>query len=189
MDSSFKLTKQKIINHNRMTTKNLVLSAIFVAINIVLTRVGAIMILGGTVRLSFGNIPLILSGMMLGPIAGMMVGFVGDILGFFINSHGAAFHPGFTLSSVLTGFLPGLVVMISPKSRFSVANVVVSNVVVLIVVSLALNTLWISQLYGSAFFVLLPTRFVTSFIITGINIFLTTSLVKGLEKTKIFSEI
>ncbi|ABR50398.1 hypothetical protein Amet_4324 [Alkaliphilus metalliredigens QYMF] len=187
MESSFKLSKERIRTHNKLSTKNLVLASIFVSMNIVLTRLGAIMLFGGTVRFSFGNIPLILSGMMLGPVAGLMVGAVSDLLGFFINSHGGAFHPGFTLSAALTGMIPGMIVMLSPKNKYSMVNVVAANLAVLVVISLALNTFWLSQLYGNAFLALLPTRITTSLIIAGINIFLTTALVKGLKKTPVFN--
>lgn len=51
-----------------------------------------------------------------GSVAGGLAGLVGDVLGVIINSHGAPMiHPGFTLSSVLTGALPGIIVILSGK--------------------------------------------------------------------------
>jgi hypothetical protein len=85
-------------NGFHLQPKSLVLASFFVGINIVLSRIGAIMLFGGSVRLSFGNVPLILSGLLLGPAAGFMTGIVSDLLGFLINSHGGAYHPGFTLA-------------------------------------------------------------------------------------------
>ncbi len=182
-----KISSRKSITKNQISTQSLVLAAIFVAMNIILTRIGAIMLFSGSVRFSFGNIPVILSGIVLGPAVGGMTGAVGDLLGFFINSHGGGFHPGFTLSAMLTGLLPGLVVKFSRAKKFSLFNITISNVVILVVVSLVLNTYWLSQLQGNAYLVLLPARAATSIIITILNILITYPLVKSLEKTGILS--
>jgi riboflavin transporter len=126
-----------------LSTKALVLASFFVGINIVLSRVGAIMLFNSSVRLSFGNIPLILSGLLLGPAAGLMTGVVSDILGFLINSHGGAYHPGFTLSAGLTGLIPGLIMVWSlrnGKSRFSLSNVILANILIYLLISGLLNT-------------------------------------------------
>lgn len=183
MDNNGKISSRRPISSNRLSTKSLVLAAIFVAMNIILSRLGAIMLFNGSVRFSFGNIPLILSGLVLGPGAGAMTGGIADLLGFFINSHGGAFHPGFTLSSILTGTIPGIVMFLSPTKKSSLLNVVVSNISILIIVSLLLNTYWLSQLQGNAYLVLLPARAATSIIITVLNILITYPLIKSLEKT------
>ncbi len=183
MNSQENISVHKSITSNRLSTKSLVLSAIFVSMNIILTRIGAIMLFGGSVRFSFGNVPLILSGLVLGPLAGAMTGLVGDLLGTIINSHGAGFHPGFTLSAILTGLLPGLIVITNGRKRSSLFNIVLSNIAILIIVSLLLNTYWLSQLQGNAYLALLPARAISSIVITGINIFITYSLAKSLVKT------
>lgn len=173
---------------NRLSTKTLVLAAIFASMNIILTRVGSIMLFGGSVRFGFGNVPLILSGLVLGPVAGAMTGLVGDLLGVIINSHGAAIHPGFTLSAILTGALPGIVAALSRKKKSSLFNVILSNLSILILVSLVLNTYWLSQLQGKAYLVLLPARAISSIIITVITIVITYPLAKSLVKTGLVSD-
>lgn len=183
MDNSKKFLPTKQVTSNKISTKALVLAAIFVAMNIILSRLGAIMLFNGSVRFSFGNIPLILSGLILGPLTGAMTGGIADLLGFFINSHGGAFHPGFTLSSILTGAIPGLVMFLSPTKKSSLFNVAISNISILVIVSLILNTYWLSQLQGSAYLVLLPARAVTSIIITTLNILITYPLIKTLDRT------
>jgi len=179
------------VNKHPITTKTLVVASLFVGINIILSRVGAIMLFGGSVRLSFGNIPLILSGLLLGPAAGLMTGIVSDVLGFLINPFGAAFHPGFTLSAGLTGLIPGLIMSNSlrkGKSRYNFANVVVANLLVYIFVAGLLNTFWLVQLLGTGFWVLFPARLVSHGIITVINIALTFPLLKSFQRAHIFPE-
>ena len=178
-----KVSLKRSITRNRISTKTLVLAAIFVAMNVILSRLGAIMLFNGSVRFSFGNIPLIVSGLILGPVVGAMTGGIADLLGFFINSHGGAFHPGFTLSSILTGAIPGVIMFLSPTKKSSLFNVVVANISILVIVSLLLNTYWLSQLQGAAYLVLLPARAITSLIITVLNVLITYPLVKSLEKT------
>ncbi|HZJ76228.1 MAG TPA: folate family ECF transporter S component [Oscillospiraceae bacterium] len=183
------ISVRKIIANNKLSTRALVLAAIFAAMNIILTRAGVIMLFGGLVRLSFGKIPLILSGLFLGPLAGAFAGLVGDVLGVIINSHGAPMiHPGFTLSSVLTGAVPGIIVVLSRKNRSSLFNVITSNIVVLILVNLLLDTLWLSQMYGNPYAVVFKTRLIPHIIIAAINIVVTYPLIKSLIKTGLASD-
>lgn len=182
-------SSRRAITKNKLSTRTLALAAIFAAMNIILTRAGVIMLFGGIVRLSLGKVPLILSGLLLGPFAGGLAGLVGDILGVIINSHGAPMiHPGFTLSSVLTGALPGIIVALSRKKRSSLFNVVVSNIVVLILVNFILDALWLAQMYGNPYLVVFQTRFVPHIIIGIVNILLTYPLLKSLVKAGLASD-
>lgn len=180
---------QKVITRNKLSTRTLALAAIFAAMNIILTRAGVIMLFGGIVRLSLGKIPLILSGLLLGPFAGGLAGLVGDILGVIINSHGAPMiHPGFTLSSVLTGAIPGTIVILSGKKRSSLFNVITSNIVVLILVNFVLDAIWLSQMYGNPYLAVFYTRLVPHIIIGIVNILLTYPLLKSLVKAGLASD-
>ncbi len=181
---------QEVMARNRLSTRTLVLAAIFASMNIVLTRVGVVMLFSGTVRFSLGKVPLILSGLFLGPFAGGLAGLVGDVLGVIMNSHGAPMiHPGFTLSSVLTGALPGIIVILSRRRRSSLFNVIISNLVVLILVNLVLDTLWLAQMYGNPYSVVFATRLIPHIIIAVINIAITYPLLKSLMKTGLVSDI
>ena len=189
MNKQGNISVRKIIANNKLSTRALVLAAIFSAMNIILTRAGVIMLFGGLVRLSFGKIPLILSGLFLGPLAGAFAGLVGDVLGVIINSHGAPMiHPGFTLSSVLTGAVPGIIVILSRRKRSSLFNVITSNIIVLILVNLLLDTLWLSQMYGNPYTVVFQTRLIPHIIIAAINIVVTYPLLKSLIKTGLASD-
>ena len=159
--------------------KTLILMSIFVALSIVLTRYASIMLLGGSIRLGFGSVPLIFCGILFGPFAGGVAGIVADLLGVAIGPQGV-FHIGFTLSSMLTGVIPGLVVMVLKKKNF--AAVLISNILVYVIVSLVLNTIWLTQLLGKGFFVMLPSRAIAQGIVTVISIFLISVLLKRTEK-------
>ncbi len=96
----------------KYTTRELVYLASLVSLSVVLTRVLSLRIAIGSVdaiRIGFGALPLILAGITLGPVAGGIVGAIADVVGYVINPMGA-YMPHFTLTSALTGLLPGFVV-------------------------------------------------------------------------------
>lgn len=64
---------------------------------------------GAAGLLRFSAFPLILSGFLLGPRAGLWVGAVTDVLDFMLFPKGKMFFPGYTLTSALTAALPALV--------------------------------------------------------------------------------
>ena len=149
--------------------KVLVVCSFLAAISIVLTRYGSIMLAGGSIRLGFGNLPIVFAGLLLGPFAGGLTGLVGDLLGFVMAPQGT-FHPGFTISSVLTGVIPGMVARYGGGDRFSPRVVITACVLVYLLIGLGLNTLWLTHLLGQAFLVLLPARAVSQGIVTAITI-------------------
>ena len=99
------------MNKSRLSTKTLTQAGFLTAISIVLTRFVSVMIplAGGlpTLRLGFGELPIIMSGLLFGPFVGGMVGLIADLIGAWAFPQGP-FFPGFTLSSMLWGILPGI---------------------------------------------------------------------------------
>lgn len=133
------------------------------AVSIVLTRIFGlgIPILGFVgLRITLGEVPLMLAGILFGPLAGLFAGLASDLIGYLINPFGGPFFPGFAISAALTGFLPGLFL----HGRRREPNLWQVGGAVLITDLLAgvfLNTLWLTILYGTGFFVLLPTRLIS----------------------------
>ena len=60
-----------LIRSRGMLTYKLALSAILVALTIILTRIGAIMLQGGQLRVGLTWMPIILVGLLLGPYYGL----------------------------------------------------------------------------------------------------------------------
>lgn len=155
-------------------TRTLVQVALLTAISIVLTRFFAVMVpIAGVlaIRLSFGEIPLILTGLLHGPWAGAVAGVMADLLGYSLFSAGGPFFPGFTLSAALTGLLPG--VLLNPRQRrrpLTLRSLALAIIVTDVIVSLGLNTLWLSLMYKKAITVLLPARLLARAILVPIYI-------------------
>lgn len=142
----------------RLTTRHAANLGVLAAVSIVLTRVfGFVIGPGGILRISLGEIPIILAGVLFGPVGGGLTGIAADIIGVAINSHGGVPHPGFTLSAALTGFIPGLLLH---KHRDSLKIWQIGLVVLLtdLVAGLFLNTLWLTMLLKQNFFVILSPR-------------------------------
>ncbi|MEL7649601.1 MAG: folate family ECF transporter S component [Sedimentibacter sp.] len=95
----------------KFTSLTIVRSGLFIAMSLVLKVVFEIYVpLAGipALRINFASVPLILSGIVLGPAAGLLSGAAADIINFIVKP-GGPFFPGFTLASALTGFIPGLI--------------------------------------------------------------------------------
>jgi len=100
-------------------TRIVVNCGLLIAVSIVLKILFEVYIpLGGfpSLRLNITALPIMLSGILLGPIAGFAVGFISDLMCFIIKP-GGPFFIGFTLASGLTGFIPGLLFMILKKKQ------------------------------------------------------------------------
>lgn len=100
--------------------RNLVLASLLLAITIVLSRFVSVMlpIFGSqSLKISFSGIPLKIAGILLGPVYGGIVGALSDLIGYVLNSFGGVYFPGFTLTSLLAGLVPGLVYMYVIKNK------------------------------------------------------------------------
>lgn len=124
-------------------TKVLVKASLLTAISIILTRFFSYMIpLGGlpALRVGFGTIPLIIGGMMFGPIVGGVIGAVSDIVGYMINPMGGAFFPGFTLTAALYGVFAGI---LFKKIKIHKMKVNFNYVNAVVMVLFALGVFWV----------------------------------------------
>jgi len=134
--------------------------AMLVAVSIILTRTMAVMLpIAGvmSLRLSFGEIPIIIAGILFGPLAGFLTGIAADLLGYMINTFGGAYIPGLTISAGLTGFLPGLLLRHVDK-ELSFWQLLGTIALTETIVSVVLNTFWLSLAMGVPMAALLPAR-------------------------------
>lgn len=167
-----------------MKTKNLIVISLLAALSIVLTRFLSFMlpvagILG--IRISFGDIPIMLAGLLFGPIAGALTGIVADVIGaVFLSPYG--FFPGFTLTAALVGAIPPILMRLMNKKDLGFIHLFIIILVTDIITSLGLNTLWLTMMNGKAFMVLLPPRMITRAILLVPNTMLTYALYKSTKK-------
>lgn len=140
----------------KFSTKTVVALGLLTAISIVLTRFCVIYITE-TLRISFGNIPIILAGLVFGPVAGAMTGLAADIVGAVFLS-GLGWYPPLTLTAVLMGFIPGLlrrIILVKASFGRTFFVALISNILGTVLWS----TLCLHWMYTSPFMALFTVRF------------------------------
>ena len=158
------------------TVKRIAYTALFAALAVIANSFTVYLPFMGASSnaVSFNYLVCALAGIFLGPVCGGIVGGVGDILGWLINSSGGAFNIFITLGSVLLGVIPGLVHKI-PKLP-PVVKILIAYAIVFVVCMCGVNTfgIWFYYIRGAkTYFVYLLGRIATQSIIMAINIVLT----------------
>ncbi|MDR1909005.1 MAG: folate family ECF transporter S component [Spirochaetaceae bacterium] len=139
--------------------KKLVLASLLLAMLIVVERL--ISIQTPILRVSFAYVPIMLSGMLLGPAWSTLVAVLGDLLGMLLFPK-AAFFIGYTLSAALTGLVYGLFLYNAGTRKQFLLRLIISNLAVLVFISLGLTSLWIAITLRRAFWALLPPRILSA---------------------------
>ncbi|MGH4137360.1 folate family ECF transporter S component [Clostridium sp.] len=94
----------------KMSTRILVSTSVFIAIAVITRSMGIMIPIGGAgaMRISFDGIFYILPGIIYGPIYGAFAAGITDILAYILKPMGP-YIPLFTLTTMLSGFIPGLI--------------------------------------------------------------------------------
>ena len=100
---------------SKIQTKKLVFSALMVAVCVVIGWICKSYFTFGTVRVTFDNFPLMLVGILLGPVWGAVVGIASDLVSCLMS--GFAVNPIITLGAASVGLVSGLVSRYIIKGR------------------------------------------------------------------------
>lgn len=166
----------------KITTKRLVLLALFIALQIVLSKLLRIQ-LTPSVRLSFDSVPILLAGIWFGPIAGGIVGAMGDFLGTMIFD---AWYPLLTVSFFLIGFVSGLLSLIV-KNKHPLLRMAFIIIPAELIGSYFFKSFALSLLLGKYFTGLLALRALPVLAVMLIDIMFVTLLDNKLHQ-KVLSE-
>lgn len=161
----------------RLSVRLMVMVAVLTAMQIVLSRTLSYAVWNQ--KIGFAFVPVVLAGMLLGPLAGALVGGLSDFVGAILFPIGAYF-PGFTLTAALTGAVFGWLL----HKKQSIGRVCAAVLFNQLVLGLVVNSLWISVLYGSPYIGLLGTRLIQYAIMVPVEIVVTWVLVRALEPVK-----
>ncbi len=116
-------------NKEVFSVRILVITALLIAISIILTRFFSISM--PTLRIGFGDVPVILGGMFFGPLVGAVTGALSDFIGYLINPMGGTYFPGFTVSAALRGAIPGFLFIVMRNKPIKVNYSILSGISVL----------------------------------------------------------
>ncbi|RCX20129.1 ECF transporter S component (folate family) [Anaerobacterium chartisolvens] len=137
---------------------------LLISIEVILTRFLSIQT--PILRIGLGFIPIALSAMLFGPLAGALTGALADITGMMVFPQGAYF-PGFTLSACLTGFVYGIFLHNNPRSLI---KTVIAVFIIVAFIDLGLNTLWLSIITGKGALVLAAQRLVKGIVMLPVQV-------------------
>ena len=127
------------------STRNLVFAALMVAMARVLALIPSIPI--AHTKLSFSFPARAMCALVCGPVAGMVYGFVEDILGFILQPTGEFFF-GYTIST-MAGML--VYALCFYRRRVTVVRIVVANVLVNVFVNALMGSLWTMMIRGGGY--------------------------------------
>ena len=151
--------------NQKFSVKTLVISAVLVALNIVITRLLSVNI--GPVRIGLGFIPIAFGSMLFGTFWGMAISVVADVLGAVLS--GTGYWPGFGLSAALYGVTYGLFLYRHEKS---VKNITLCVVLQAIIIDTLMGALWYNVYAGMAFSAALIGRAINAFAMIPVKIVL-----------------
>ncbi len=130
-------------------------------------------------KIGFAFLPVAACGMLFGPVAGGIAGALGDVVSYLIQPTGPYF-PGFTLNGFISGFVYGMFLYRRPVT---LPRSFAAKAVITVVISLLLNPLWLSVLYGKAFFAVVSARIVTNLIELPVDAAILFAVLKVTEKS------
>lgn len=145
---------QKKITFSKNQVFKIIMTAILVALNIILERFLAYSVWNNTV--SFGFITIAFAACYLGVPYSMAVAGLGDLIGAIIKPFGPYFV-GYTVTNLIVGLILGLYL----RKNANIIKIGLSVVTYKIFCSLILNTVWTSILYRGgidAFWTVFVTR-------------------------------
>jgi len=134
-----------------------------IALSIILTRIASLRIaIGGVegIRIGLGKLPIILGGIIFGPLAGGLIGTFSDLLGYFINPIGV-YMPHFTLTSALTGVIPVTILILMRKEEPNVFDLGIAITAGQVITSIILIPYFLNILFGIPWKVLMPPRIIS----------------------------
>ena len=145
----------KGLSKNRFPTKTLVTMALMSAISIILSRF-CVIYFTDSLRLDFGKIPIMITGLLFGPFAGAIVGFGTDLVGSLFLS-GRGWYPPLALTPVVMGIVAGLFRrFVLKKQNYPRAATVTLTANIL--GSICWSTYCLSNLYKTPFWTLASIR-------------------------------
>lgn len=148
------------------------LIALYVAINSVSVYVTP------TLKLTFSFLVLAVLGCRFGAVTGAFAGLACDLIAYVVRPAGPL-HLGFTLSTMLTVLVFALLLY---GRELKLWRIIAARAVINLAINIALNTYWLSNLYGKAYIVLLFERVFKNVALLPIEIALLWFVLKAFEQ-------
>ena len=179
-----KNTNTVVINGKKasgMTTKTLTCCALLAALGVVLARL-IVPMPNEFTRFSIEAVPTVLAGVLFGPVAGALVGFVADLVGCMFSGYG--YNPLFCVPPILYGLCGGFFRYFIAKKP-SIPRLALAVAPAILFGSILYQSWALGFVYGKGFLFYLSTRSI-QFSVTWV---LDVMILYLLFKTRIFHHI
>jgi ECF transporter S component (folate family) len=152
------------LKNNRLILMNIAYIGALIALQVVLGNLVQIALL--TKQMNFGFLPIAVAGYLFGPVGGLLVAALGDVIGTLLFGTGAYF-PGFTVTAALVGIVYGWILFpkyhqwINNKVRTRITDLVIRAFIasaVASVIYIFLNSYWLTFIVSKGYWVILLGR-------------------------------
>ena len=137
-----------------MTTKAMTTCALLAALGVVLARL-IVPMPNEFTRFSIEAVPTVLAGILFGPVAGALVGFVADFVGCLFSPY--AYNPLFCVPPILYGLCGGLLRVLLVK-KVNIPRLLLVMLPAVLFGSVLYQSWALDYMYGQGFLVLLSAR-------------------------------
>ncbi len=168
----------------KISTKMLVTLALLLAMEIILSRFLSIQT--PITRIGFGFIPLVMAGILFGPVPAAIVAVLADVLGALLFPIGA-YYPPLTITSLLVGLTDGFFlhkISFDHNNAADWIRIVACVIVRQGALALLLQSYWLSLLQGITYKQCLVTRVPQVLILAAVEIVFIPILVKVADMLK-----
>ena len=150
----FILKNENTVTHSKI--RRLAILGILSAASIILGKLLQIPI-GDTIRISFENLPILFAGIVFGPVSGVAVGIVSDLVGCVIR--GYAINPIITAGAMLIGLASGLIgkALIKNNER-SFVQIILPVAAAHVIGSMVVKSVGLHVFYDTPWMYLITTR-------------------------------
>lgn len=163
--------------------KKIILSALLLAMEIILSRF--LSIKTPIVTIGFSFVPTMLCAIWLGPKWTILISILADLIGATLFPFGS-FFIGYTVTTAVAAAIYGFLLYKKEENTYTdkqfVLRVILASVLVTVIANIGLNTLWLSITTGKAFMVLIASRIVKELIMIPVKIIIIIFLEKVLRK-------
>lgn len=101
----------------------------------------------GLFRVTFENLPIIMSGVLFGPYVGGLVGVCSDVVSYLFSGQAYPLNPIVSLGALAVGVVSGLVARYAVKKR-GMAQIIISSAAAHLVGSMIIKPIGLYQFYG-----------------------------------------
>lgn len=136
----------------KLTTRQLVLLAVLVALQLVIARFSVTFEI---FRISFGFLVTAVMAWWFGPLWAGLAAVIGDLINALMIGVPGGYFPGFTLSAFLGAFIYGLYFY---RQQITWLKILLAVITVVLIVNLGLNSWWVAILSQTPFMVHFTTR-------------------------------